>query len=150
VVRATDVQRTFDAGGRLIVAPNCDRDVIRRALDLGMTVMPGIATASEAFQAIDAGATILKLFPAVTYGAAHLKALKTVLPATIRMFPVGGIGAADLRAWLSAGADGFGFGSEIFRPEYGLAEIEQRARRLVESLTDAIRQAPSAAEQPGK
>ncbi len=134
VLTADEVQRTFDAGGRLIVTPNCDVAVIERALKLGMTVLPGIATATEAFAAVHAGATQLKLFPAVTYGCAHLKALKSVLPREIKIFPVGGIGAADIAAWMQAGADGFGFGSELFRPEYSQDEVETRARQLVQSF----------------
>jgi len=128
------VRRTHAAGGRLIVAPNCDPEVIRGAVQMGMQVMPGIATATEAFSAIRAGATQLKLFPAVTYGPRHLQALRAVLPPGVRVFPVGGVGAADITAWLEAGAAGFGFGSELFRPEYDLPEIERRARQLVKAL----------------
>jgi 2-dehydro-3-deoxyphosphogalactonate aldolase len=131
------VRRTHAAGGRLIVAPNCDPEVIRGALQMGMQVLPGIATATEAFSAIRAGATQLKLFPAVTYGPRHLQALRAVLPPGVRVFPVGGIGAAEIPAWLSAGAAGFGFGSELFRPEYDLPEIERRARQLVQALRTA-------------
>ncbi|MGH8252647.1 MAG: 2-dehydro-3-deoxy-6-phosphogalactonate aldolase [Steroidobacteraceae bacterium] len=137
VLNAADVENTRAAGGRLIVAPNCNPDVIRHALHLDMAVMPGVATATEAFQAIDAGAKELKLFPAISYGPAHLRALKSVLPKATRVYPVGGVGAADLGAWVSAGADGFGFGSEIFKPEYSLAEIEARARKLVQALAGA-------------
>jgi 2-dehydro-3-deoxyphosphogalactonate aldolase len=104
---------------------------------MGMQVLPGIATATEAFSAIRAGATQLKLFPAVTYGPRHLQALRAVLPAGVRVFPVGGVGAAEIPAWLSAGAAGFGFGSELFRPEYDLPEIERRARQLVQALRTA-------------
>jgi 2-dehydro-3-deoxyphosphogalactonate aldolase len=132
VLNADDVQRTFDAGGRLIVAPNCDPDVIIAALKLDMLVMPGIATATEAFAAIHAGATQLKLFPAATYGTRHLKALRDVLPAAVRVYPVGGVGADDIAEWLQAGAAGFGFGSELFRPAYSIEEIEKRAQRAVE------------------
>ena len=131
------VRRTHAAGGRLIVAPNCDPEVIRKALQMGMQVMPGIATATEAFSAIRAGATQLKLFPAVSYGPRHLQALRAVLPPDVRVFPVGGIGAAEIPAWLAAGAAGFGFGSELFRPEYELPEIERRARQLVQALQAA-------------
>jgi 2-dehydro-3-deoxyphosphogalactonate aldolase len=131
------VRRTHAAGGRLIVAPNCDPEVIRGAVQMGMQVMPGIATATEAFSAIRAGATQLKLFPAATYGPRHLQALRAVLPAGVRVFPVGGIGAAEVPAWLSAGAAGFGFGSELFRPEYDLPEIERRARQLVQAVRAA-------------
>jgi 2-dehydro-3-deoxyphosphogalactonate aldolase len=131
------VRRTHAAGGRLIVAPNCDPEVIRGAVQMGMQVMPGIATATEAFSAIRAGATQLKLFPAATYGPRHLQALRAVLPAGVRVFPVGGVGAAEVPAWVSAGAAGFGFGSELFRPEYDLPEIERRARQLVQALRAA-------------
>jgi 2-dehydro-3-deoxyphosphogalactonate aldolase len=134
VLNLDDVRRTHEAGGRLIVCPNCDVDVIRGALKLNMQVMPGIATATEAFNAVHVGAVNLKLFPAVSYGPRHLQALRTVLPAGVRLFPVGGIGAVDIPAWRAAGAAGFGFGSELFRPEYSLADIEQRARILVQSL----------------
>jgi len=131
------VRRTHAAGGRLIVAPNSDPEVIRGALQMGLQVLPGIATATEAFSAIRAGATQLKLFPAATYGPRHLQALRAVLPAGVRVFPVGGIGAPEVPAWLSAGAAGFGFGSELFRPEYDLTEIERRARQLVQALQTA-------------
>ena len=134
VLDMDSVRRTHAAGGRLIVAPNCDPEVIRGAVQMGMQVMPGIATATEAFSAIRAGATQLKLFPAVTYGPRHLQALRAVLPPGVRVFPVGGVGAADITAWLEAGAAGFGFGSELFRPEYDLPEIERRARQLVKAL----------------
>jgi len=128
------VKNTHAAGGRLVVAPNCDPDVIRSALNLGMEVMPGIATPTEAFAAIRAGATKLKLFPASTYGPKFLQALRAVLPAGIRMYPVGGVGAADIPTWVAASADGFGFGSEVFRPNYELPEIGRRASQLVQAF----------------
>ena len=137
VLTGADVQRTQAAGGRLIVAPNCDPEVIRSAVQLGMQVMPGFATATEAFQAIQAGAQDLKLFPACTYGPRHLQALRAVLPTSVRVFPVGGVGVADIAAWLSAGAAGFGLGSELFRPEYELEEIAQRAADLVRAVSEA-------------
>ena len=134
VLNLEAVRNTHAAGGRLIVAPNCEPEVIRGALQLGMQVLPGIATATEAFSAIRAGATRLKLFPASTYGPRHLQALRAVLPADVSVLPVGGVGAADIPGWLAAGAGGFGFGSELFRPEYDLAEIERRARQLVQAV----------------
>jgi 2-dehydro-3-deoxyphosphogalactonate aldolase len=137
VLSVEDVQRTHDAGGRLIVSPNCEPAVIAAALKLNMIVMPGIATATEAFAAIRAGARHLKLFPAATYGAGHLKALRDVLPADARMYPVGGVGAADIAAWLAAGAAGFGFGSDIFKPAYATAEVAERAHRIVSAWTAA-------------
>jgi len=139
VLTAAEVDRVHGAGGRVVVAPNCEPAVIRRALDLGLRVLPGIATATEAFTAISSGATELKLFPAATYGARHLKALKSVLPKHVRVFPVGGIGAQDIAEWLASGADGFGFGSELFTPAYTLAQIETRARGLFEALRGAMK-----------
>ena len=137
VLTTAEVDRVLGAGGKLVVAPNCDLIVIRRALELGMRVMPGIATATEAFMALNAGATELKLFPAATYGPRHLKALKSVLPKHARIYPVGGIGSQDIGEWLASGADGFGFGSELFTPAYTLAEIEKRAQALIEGLRAA-------------
>jgi 2-dehydro-3-deoxyphosphogalactonate aldolase len=131
------VRSTHAAGGRLIVTPNCNPEVIREGLQRGMTVLPGIATATEAFTAIHAGAMHLKLFPAATYGPAHLKALRAVLPADVGVWPVGGVGAADIPVWLAAGAVGFGFGSELFRPEYALPEVKQRAQKLVHAFRAA-------------
>ena len=137
VLSPAEVDRVHSAGGRLIVAPNSDADVIRRALELKMRVLPGIATATEAFAALRAGATELKLFPASTYGAGHLKALKSVLPKHVKVFPVGGIGSQDIAEWLVSGADGFGFGGELFKPAYTLAELTKRAQELVQALRAA-------------
>jgi 2-dehydro-3-deoxyphosphogalactonate aldolase len=138
VLTAAEVDRVHGAGGRLVVAPNCDGPVIRRALDLGMRVFPGIATATEAFAALREGATELKLFPASTYGAGHLRALKSVLPKHVKVFPVGGIGSQDIAEWLASGADGFGFGGELFKPAYTLAELTKRAQDLVQELRIAV------------
>lgn len=140
VLTPNDVNQVRAAGGRLIVAPNCDPQVIRHALSFGMRVMPGVATATEAFAAIHAGATELKLFPASTYGAGHLRALKSVLPKHARVYPVGGVGSQDIGEWLVSGADGFGFGGELFKPAYTLADVAQRAKGLFEALRIATLQ----------
>ena len=141
VLTAVDVNNVRAAGGRLIVSPNCDTQVIRHALGFGMRVMPGVATATEAFAAIHAGATELKLFPASTYGAGHLRALKSVLPAHVKVYPVGGVGSQDIAEWLASGADGFGFGGELFKPAYTLADVAARAKGLFDALRQA--QTPS-------
>ena len=137
VITPDEVDRVHAAGGRLVVSPNCDGDVIRRALSLGMRVLPGIATATEAFAAVRHGASELKLFPASTYGTGHLKALKSVLPKHVKIYPVGGIGSQDIAPWLASGADGFGFGGELFKPAYTLAELTKRAQELHEALRAA-------------
>jgi 2-dehydro-3-deoxyphosphogalactonate aldolase len=139
VLNAQDVRRTHEAGGRLVVSPNCDAPVINEAIRLAMQVMPGVATATEAFSAVRAGATQLKLFPASSYGPPHLRALLTVLPKDVKMFPVGGVTAEQIPAWLAAGAAGFGFGSELFLPKYSLEEIKNRAQLLVRAFQEAHR-----------
>ncbi|HEY2679431.1 MAG TPA: 2-dehydro-3-deoxy-6-phosphogalactonate aldolase [Steroidobacteraceae bacterium] len=137
VLRAEEVRKVHAAGGRLIVSPNCDAEVIGAALELQMQVLPGIATATEAFAALRAGAKHLKLFPAASYGPKHLQALRTVLPAHAGLLAVGGVGAEHIADYLAAGAAGFGFGSELFRPEYALSDIERRAQLLVRTLREA-------------
>jgi 2-dehydro-3-deoxyphosphogalactonate aldolase len=130
VVRVEDVKAVRDAGGRLIVSPNCDPRVIEAATRLDMVSLPGIATPTEAFAAVAAGTRNIKLFPASTYGPRHVKAMKDVLPRDVRVYAVGGIGADDIATWLQAGVVGFGFGSDIFKPSYSVAEIADRARRI--------------------
>jgi 2-dehydro-3-deoxyphosphogalactonate aldolase len=140
VLTAQDVNNVRAAGGKLVVSPNCDIQVIRHALGFGMRVMPGIATATEAFAAVNAGATELKLFPASTYGTGHLRALKSVLPKQVKVYPVGGVGSQDIAGWLASGADGFGFGGELFKPAYTLADVAARAKGLFDALRAAPRQ----------
>jgi 2-dehydro-3-deoxyphosphogalactonate aldolase len=138
VLSAEDAQRAHDAGARVIVSPNTDAAVIARTVALGMVSMPGFATATEAFAAIAAGATRLKLFPASTYGAGHAKALKAVLPTGTRLYAVGGIGVNHVAEWMSAGVAGFGFGSELFKPDYSLGEIAKRANEIVRAVRGAM------------
>jgi 2-dehydro-3-deoxyphosphogalactonate aldolase len=140
VLTVDQARLAHGAGGRLAVAPNSDEAVIAGALKLGMQVMPGISTATEAFTALGAGATHLKLFPAISHSPRHLHALRSVLPGEAKVFPVGGIGAQDILPWMAAGAAGFGFGSELFRPEYSLADIERRALELVRAYSQACRE----------
>ena len=138
VLSVDDAHRARDAGAEFIVAPNADARVIRAALGAGMAAMPGFATASEAFGAIAAGATLLKLFPAASYGPSHLKALRTVLPPAVRVFPVGGVRPADCAAWRDAGAAGFGFGSELFHPDDDDAALDRRIGKLMQAYRAAL------------
>jgi 2-dehydro-3-deoxyphosphogalactonate aldolase len=137
VLCVADVQRAYDAGARLIVAPNTDLEVVARALSLKMVMMPGIATPTEAFTALGAGARHLKLFPASTYGPAHLRALLSVLPAQARLYPVGGISAAHIASWQEAGAAGYGLGSELFSPSYSASEVRTRATEIAAAFRQA-------------
>ncbi|MCW2350901.1 2-dehydro-3-deoxyphosphogalactonate aldolase [Sphingobium sp. B11D3D] len=131
VLRVDAVDQVAQAGGRIIVSPNMDPPVIRRTKALGLLSMPGIATPSEAFAAIDAGADALKLFPAEMHSPAVLKAMKAVLPADIPVLVVGGIGPDNMAAWRSAGAAGFGIGSSIYQPGLDAAQVRQRADAMV-------------------
>jgi len=138
VLSTVEAQRAHDSGARLIVSPNTDSNVIARTLALGMVSMPGFATATEAFTAIAAGATRLKLFPASTYGAGHAKALKAVLSSSTRLYAVGGVGGDHVAEWMNAGVTGFGFGSELFKPDYSLGEISKRASEIVRAVRGAM------------
>lgn len=139
VVSAGQVDAVHSCGGRLVVSPNTNTAVIARCIELGLAVMPGIATPTDAFAALAAGAKDLKLFPASTYGQAHVSALKAVLPAHVRIFAVGGIETESIDRWLAAGTDGFGIGGELYRPGMPAIEAGERARRIVAAFDKAIR-----------
>jgi 2-dehydro-3-deoxyphosphogalactonate aldolase len=131
VLTAERVGAVAEAGGRLIVAPNTSAEVIACAVALDLDPAPGFATATEAFTAIGAGALHLKLFPAVTYGPQHLKQLKAVLPPTVSVWAVGGVGPESLQDWWTAGARAFGLGGEIYRAGQSVAETAEKAARVV-------------------
>ncbi len=136
VLTHEEVDAVSAAGGVFIVSPNVDPAVIARAIQLGLTPLPGFATATEAFAAIAAGARTLKLFPAATYGPSHLKALSAVLPGDVRIFPVGGVGPAQMADWRAAGAAGFGLGSELYRPGQTAAETFEKANFCVAAVSN--------------
>lgn len=119
------------AGGKLIVTPNTDPEVIARAVALGLTAMPGFATPSEAFAAVKAGARTLKLYPASSFGPSHIKAVKDVLPKEIQVYAVGGVGAANLEPWLKAGVAGVGVGGELYRPGDTAQAVGRKAAALI-------------------
>ena len=131
VLNADQVAAVQDAGGTLIVAPNFDPAVVMAVSQRGLVAMPGIATPSEAFAAIAAGAAALKLFPAEAANPAALKAMRAVLPPATRVLPVGGITLDTMAAWHAAGADGFGIGSALYRPGAVAGEVGKRARQFV-------------------
>ena len=137
VLEPDQVDAVAAAGGTIVVSPNVDRAVLKRTVERGLVPMPGFATATEAFQAIDAGARHLKLFPAATYGPGHLKALKAVLPPEVALIPVGGVGPSDMAAWWAAGARGFGLGSELFKPGMSCQDVHRRAVEAVAALRSA-------------
>lgn len=137
MLTVADVEAVYAAGGRLMVSPNCDAAVIRRAVELGMLAAPGVATPTEAFVALQAGAHALKLFPAEMVGHGGLKALKSVLPAGSEFWPVGGITPENMDPWKKAGATGFGIGSQLFAPGTSAAQVLQRGRAYVQAWQQA-------------
>ncbi|TYQ13977.1 UNVERIFIED_ORG: 2-dehydro-3-deoxyphosphogalactonate aldolase [Zoogloea ramigera] len=125
------VEAVYEAGGRLLVSPNCNPAAIRRAAELGMYCAPGVATPTEAFAALDAGAHALKLFPAEMVGHGGLKAMLSVVPAGTPMWPVGGVTPETMAGWKKAGATGFGIGGALFTPGVSLEELGERAAAFV-------------------
>ena len=136
VLQPGQVDELAGAGGKLVVTPNTRPSLIAHAVQRGLYVAAGFATASEAFAALDAGAQALKLFPATTYGPTHVKALRAVLPA-VPLFAVGGITPANLAEYLRAGCTGAGLGGDLYQPGQDPARTGQRARDFVRAYHDA-------------
>jgi 2-dehydro-3-deoxyphosphogalactonate aldolase len=131
VLDAENVARVRDAGGRIIVSPNTDTDVIAAAAAAGMVSSPGFFTPSEAFQAVKAGAHALKLFPAEAASPGVVKAMKAVLPKETPLIVVGGVKPDNMQPFIDAGAAGFGLGSGLFKPGQSAAEVAEQARAYV-------------------
>ena len=132
VLTPAQVDQVAQAGGRLVLSPNFDAAVVAQTKARGLLSMPGVATPSEGFAALAAGADALKLFPAELLGPPVLKAWRAVFPPATAMFAVGGIGIHNLAAFKQAGASGVGTGSSLYAPGTAPAEITPRARALVE------------------
>lgn len=136
VLQIGDVDALADLGARFIVTPNTRPPVIRHAVARGLQVVAGFATATEAFDALDAGAQMLKLFPAATYGPGHVRALRAVLPAQVPLFVVGGVNTETLHDYLGAGAIGAGIGGELYRPGQSLAQTQTHAAAFRHAYLD--------------
>jgi 2-dehydro-3-deoxyphosphogalactonate aldolase len=134
VLKGDEVAQVRDAGGRIIVSPDTNKDVIAAAVAAGLVSSPGYFTPSEAFAAIRAGAHALKLFPAEGASPAVLKAHLAVLPKDIPVMAVGGIKPDNMRPWLDAGAAGFGLGSGLYKPGQSAAETLEKARAYVAGM----------------
>ena len=131
VLNPDDCARIQQAGGELIVMPHSDPAVIRRAKELGMASCPGVATPTEAFAALAAGADVLKMFPAEQLGPAVLKAWRAVMRPPIALAPVGGITPDNIAIYAQAGASGFGLGSALYKPGLSAAQVGQNARAFI-------------------
>jgi 2-dehydro-3-deoxyphosphogalactonate aldolase len=134
VLDPTAVARLEAAGGELVVMPHSDKDVIKAAKAMGLACVPGVATPTEAFAALAAGADALKLFPAEILPPAAVKAMLAVLPAGTSLFPVGGIEPGTMAAYVAAGAKGFGLGSALFKPGMTAADVGERAAMFVRAF----------------
>jgi 2-dehydro-3-deoxyphosphogalactonate aldolase len=134
VLNMQQVKDVHAAGGRLVVSPNFNPAVVAQALALGMVVLPGVATPTEAFAALEAGAHGLKLFPAEMISAATVKALRAVLPKDAALMPVGGITPDNMAAYRAAGATGFGLGSALYAPGCSAQEVRNKAQLFVQAF----------------
>ena len=139
VLSVDDVRDVHAAGGQLIVSPNFNPAVVREAVRLGLVCLPGVMTASEAFAALESGATGLKIFPAEMITPAVIKALRAVLPSGTVVMPVGGITTGNMRPYLAAGADGFGIGSALYKPGMLAAEVAEYAMDFIASCAGNTR-----------
>ena len=134
VLSTDDVRRVAAAGGRIIVSPNTDAQVIAATAAAGLVASPGYFTPSEAFVALKAGAHALKLFPAEAAGPAVVKAQLAVLPRDIPLIVVGGIRPDNMRPFVEAGATGFGLGSSLYKPGMAPGEVARNARAFVDAV----------------
>lgn len=131
VLSVEAVEQLHGAGGRIMVTPNTNPAVIARGAELGLELLPGFMTPSEAFAAIAAGARRIKLFPAARLGPAYVKAVKDVLPRHVGVWAVGGTGADTIGEWLAGGCEGIGVGGALYRPGDDAALVGTRGRELV-------------------
>jgi 2-dehydro-3-deoxyphosphogalactonate aldolase len=148
VLTTEAVERLHDVGGRLVVTPNTDPDVIGRARQRGMVTMPGVFTPTEALAAAKAGASSLKFFPASALGASGITAIRAVLPPDLMIAAVGGVSEKNFADYVNAGIHAFGLGSSLYKPGVTAAEIGERAKVTIRAYDQAVAAARSAA--PGK
>lgn len=138
VLTPADVAAVAAVGGRLVVSPDCNPEVIAATRAAGMLSFPGVFTATECFAAIRAGADGLKIFPASIMGPEGIKALRAVLPPALPVYAVGGAGVDNLGQWLRAGASGFGIGTALYRPGDTAETVATQARALVAAFDSAV------------
>ncbi|MEQ1951336.1 2-dehydro-3-deoxy-6-phosphogalactonate aldolase [Mesorhizobium sp. CN2-181] len=143
VLKAEEVDRLHGVGGRLLVSPNIDADVMRQAGKHGLVTMPGVFTPTEAFLALKLGASALKFFPASVLGAVGIAAIKAVLPADATVGVVGGVSDADFAAYAKVGVRTFGLGSSLYKPGMSPAAVGERAVAAVKAWDAVFGQNPA-------
>jgi 2-dehydro-3-deoxyphosphogalactonate aldolase len=131
VLDTESVDRVKSAGGQISVSPDCNPDVIARAVERNLVPLPGVFTPTEAFAAVRAGARHLKLFPAEAASPRTVRAWKAVLPKDVRVYAVGGVTPANMKDWAEAGCAGFGIGSNIYKPGMNAENVGKAACEFV-------------------
>jgi len=134
VLDVSAVKAVADAGGQLVISPNANAEVIKASKAAELFSMPGFFTPTEAFMALDAGADVLKLFPAELAGPTGMRAVRAVLPRAAAVYAVGGVGPGDMASWRAAGASGFGVGSALYRPGRTAEAVGAAAREFMAAL----------------
>lgn len=138
VLSPEQVSRVYDCGGKLIVSPDCNPDVIRKTKELDLVSSPGVMTPTECFQALRHGADYLKFFPGSVIGVDGLKAIKAVLPPSARILAVGGSTPNNFKDWANAGAQGLGIGSALYKPGDSASTVKTRAINMVQAFDEAF------------
>jgi 2-dehydro-3-deoxyphosphogalactonate aldolase len=137
VLTAEEVRDVANAGGKIIVSPNFDADVVGETKALKLASWPGVLTPSECFAALKAGADGLKIFPCSVIGAAGVKAMRAVLPVHTEIYAVGGAGPANFADWFAAGITGFGIGTALYQPGNSLVQLQKAAKEIVRAYDSA-------------
>lgn len=143
VLTAAQVRAVQEAGSRFIVAPNFSPAVAKAAVETGLVYFPGVCTPSEAFTALEAGANVLKLFPAEMMPSSVIKALRAVIPHEVKLLPVGGVNIRNMADYIAAGATGFGIGSGLYVPGATPRETGRKARAFIETFHSLAGHSPS-------
>ncbi|HEX5934878.1 MAG TPA: 2-dehydro-3-deoxy-6-phosphogalactonate aldolase [Pseudorhizobium sp.] len=138
VLTVGDVERLDAAGGKLMVSPNVEPEVIRTAASRGMVTLPGVFTPTEALAAAGAGATGLKFFPASVLGPSGINAIRAVLPKDLLIAAVGGVSEANFADYVAAGISAFGLGSSLYKPGMTAEDVADRAKLTMEAYDAAL------------
>jgi 2-dehydro-3-deoxyphosphogalactonate aldolase len=149
VMSPSQVQQIHSVGARLIVTPHAQSEIVREAKQLGMFVLPGVGTTTEAFSMLEAGADGVKIFPADIVGPRIIPALRAVLPRGTLIVPVGGVDEHSITSWQAAGADGYGVGRSLYKPGSAALEVGAAARHFVQLLNRSTPQERFVPQVPG-